>query len=138
MSIRFPLSMMTAPSENEQSSASSAVPRIISATYTSKEFRELASFQRAKLDLSVTAISGTSASLSVDLQVQNQYTLGWASMTAPVSLVSGFTNVTTASSVSQVFELYDECYRVVYTVAGTSPSITFTCSATLNCEEPVF
>lgn len=129
----MPIYLGTPPTENEQAQT---VPRVISTSYTSKEFREFSNFQRCKLQVAVTAISGSGASLTVDLQVQNQFTLTWASVTPAIG--AAFAGITTVSDVSTTFELYDDCYRVVYTVAGSSPSITFTCHATLNCEEPVF
>jgi hypothetical protein len=132
VSFRTIVYLSVPPTENLQAQT---VPRVVTATYTSKEFRELASFQRAKFYVNVSAISGVGAQVQVDVQAQDPVSLNWVSLSilgASPGTVINATGETTA-----VAELYDTNYRVVYTVAGTTPSISMTCVAVVNTEEPI-
>lgn len=134
MSIKSLISLTTSPTQNEQTGAT---PLTISSAGTtqSREYRELGSFNRAVFYLDVSAISGTSPSLTVTVQAQNPLSLKWRDVvTFPAqTAVSG-----TPSSITPITaELYDLNYRAQFVVAGTSPSVTFTLCCVAGCEEPI-
>jgi hypothetical protein len=131
MSVKDLVSLTTLPTENEQTGTT---PKTVTATFTSRMYPELSNFQTARIYVEVTAISGSGASLAVDIQEQNPMTGNWVSMGTP----PGFTAITTVSlPAPTTLTLGGLNYRVVYTIAGTTPSVTFTCCAVPNSEEAI-
>jgi len=129
MSVRDLVSLITLPTENEQSGTT---PKTVAASFTSREYPELANFNRAKFFLNVSAISGSGASLTITIEEEDPFATGiW-------NTVVTFSAITTVSSgTPQAVELYGLNYRLQAVVAGTTPSITFTCGAVTNSEEPL-
>lgn len=131
MAIKQIVSLTTLASANEQSGAA---PITVTSSGNSREYRELASFNRALLFLDISAASGTNPSLTVALQVQDPQSLKWA-QAAAFSAQTAATSTTPITPVA--LELYGLNYRLAWSVSGTTPSFTFTCNAIVGAEEPV-
>lgn len=90
----------------------------------------LESFGAETLDLAVdvTAASGTTPTLDLTLEYSTDGGLTWF---AP-DPVEAFAQIIAATSVIQRFEPKAKYYRVVWAIAGTTPSFTFAVDAFLN------
>lgn len=73
----------------------------------------------------VTAVSGASASMTLSVQWSEDGTV-WADSDP----VDTFTAITATKSVVKQFQVKARLFRVVYTITGTSPSFTFSLTAT--------
>jgi hypothetical protein len=71
--------------------------------------------------LNVTAASGTTPTLDVEVQWSNDGTV-WAS----ADPVDSFTQITGVKAVVKTFPPRAAFYRLRWTIAGTTPSFTFT------------
>lgn len=130
MSIKMQYPLTTLPSSNEQSGVS---PVTVTATGNSREYPELGSFQRAIFFLNVTAVSGTSPTLTVTVQAYNPIAEVWHDLVAfPQQTAVTSTLVTPLTA-----DLYYQTYRVRWVVAGTTPSFTFSCGTIVSSDEPV-
>ncbi|MGL6210811.1 MAG: hypothetical protein ACRC14_13390 [Paracoccaceae bacterium] len=87
--------------------------------------------------INVSAVGGTSPTLTVRMQVQDPVSLGWAdvaaAVTAPISTVS-LTTLTVSPGVSEAANLrvaqgLPRVYRMAWVITGTTPSITFSIGA---------
>jgi hypothetical protein len=107
------------------------------ATWTSRDFGEFGGFTHVALVLDVTAVSGTTPSMTVKLQERSDQKTGGLYLD-PASGYA-FAAVTTAPTLLRlaIDWLYFVKYRAVATISGTSPSFTFTLAAYLSAEEPV-
>ncbi len=106
------------------------------ATGQSADFGEFGSFSRALLVLNVTAVSGTTPSMTVKLQERSDQVTGGLY----VDPASGYAfSAVTATGVSRlaIDWLYVVKYRAVWTISGTTPSFTFSLVAYLSTEEPI-
>lgn len=131
MSVKQVVSLTTLPSANEQTGVA---PLTVTTSGTSREYRELGSFNRALLFLDVSAASGTTPSLTVALQVQDPVSLKWAQ----AAVFTAQTATTGATPIAPVaLELYGLNYRASWAVSGTTPSFTFTFCAVVGAEEPI-
>jgi hypothetical protein len=126
VSVKNLVSLVTLPTANEQASAT---PATVTASGLSREYPELGSFQRAVLLLEVSAVSGTTPSLTVALEMENPLTLNWVA----VSTFAAQTAVS-AAPITATLELYGLKYRLRWTVTGTTPSFTFVCGAIAGAE----
>src|SRR5687767_13776429 len=109
MSFKQTFSLTTLASGNEQTGAS---PITVTATGTSRQYRELGSFWRAILFLDVSAASGTTPSLTVTLETQDQQSGKWCS-------VGAFPAQTAATGGTPITPLTVELYGVNYRLAWT-------------------
>lgn len=81
--------------------------------------------ERVAVGVSVTAVSGVSPTLDVALQWSHDGGTTWL----PAQSADSFTQVTAAAGAVKVFEVKGPLFRVAYTVAGTTPSFTFSVTA---------
>lgn len=131
MALKNLVSLVTLASANEQANASSIT---VAASGTSREYRELGSFQRAILFLDVSAASGTNPSLTVALQVQDPVSQKWSN----AAVFNAQIAATGGTPIPPVItELYGLNYRTSWTVSGASPSFTFSFCAVVGAEEPL-
>jgi hypothetical protein len=130
MSFKQTFSLTTLASGSEQTGAA---PITVTATGTSRQYRELGSFWRAILFLDVSAVSGTTPSLTVALETQDQQSGKWAQLAAfpAQTAITGATPITPVTT-----ELYGVNFRLSWTVSGTTPSFTFTCNAVASSDVP--
>lgn len=78
----------------------------------------------ARLELAVTAHAGTTPTLDVKLQHSKDGSTAWTDVTG-----GAFAQVTTTNGVTRkVFTGLDRFIRVVATIAGTTPSYTYSVS----------
>jgi hypothetical protein len=107
------------------------VPGATTSSGTSREFPEVASFNRGVCYLSVTAASGTSPTLDVKIEEKDPVSGSWFT-------ISTFTQVTTGtSSQRNVFEIYGTSVRANWTLGGTTPNFTFSVTLIAGSEEPI-
>jgi len=105
------------------------------ATGQSADFGEFGSFMRAVLYLNVTAVSGTTPSMTVKLQERSPAVTGGQYFDPSGYAFTAATGVTSERKV--IDPLYAVRYRAVWTISGTTPSFTFSLVAVLSTEEPV-
>ncbi len=72
----------------------------------------------------VTAASGTTPSMTLTLETSNDGSTGWQT-------VASFAAKTAVSSERKVFIGLDKFVRWTWAITGTTPSLTFSCSAQL-------
>lgn len=103
----------------------SATPATITATGQTAGV-EVAGHGVARLDLVVTAASGTSPSDTITIQTSfdNGVTDSWRT-------VAAFPAVTAAGTTRQVFSSLDRWIRASHVVTGTTPSLTYTLAGEL-------
>lgn len=100
---------------------STAVPLTRTTTLTGP-WVELGDVGTLRLDLTVSAASGTTPTLDVALQTSKD-----AGVTDAAHAVASFTQKTAAAQTERkVFSGLDRYARAVYTIGGTTPSFTFT------------
>jgi hypothetical protein len=92
------------------------------ATYTSP-WVELGDLDMLRLQLNVTAASGTTPTL--DVAIQTSYDAG---VTDAARAVASFAQKTAVSAERKAFVGLDRYVRFVATIGGTTPSFTFTVS----------
>lgn len=80
-----------------------------------------ASDRSLHLLLSVTAIAGVGPTLDVSVE----WSMDGGTTFAPSDPVDSFAQITVAKSVTETFTIKAPHYRVVYALAGTTPSFTF-------------
>ena len=134
MTIRMVQPMTTLPNVNEQSGANTLTIASAGTTVT-KEFRELSNFENAAFFLDVTAISGTTPTLDVTIQVQDPISNKWSTLaTFPQQ-----TAVTAASPGRPpvLSALPGVNYRAQFVVGGTGPSVSFSLGVVLRTSEPI-
>lgn len=76
------------------------------------------------LELNVTAVSGTTPSVTLSLEWSND-NAAWA----PADPVDTFTATTTVSRKVKNFSVKGRYVRTVWTISGTTPSLTFVVNA---------
>lgn len=130
MATKILVVMTTLDGENEQTGVS---PKVVTSTGTtlSREFPEFWRFSKAAFILDVATISGSGASLTVIIQGFNPVSGKWHDVVT-------FPAQTAASAASglapMTADLDFQLYRAKWTVAGTSPSITFSLCAFARTE----
>lgn len=130
--IRQLLTMVTLPNVNEQATANTH--QFPSGATLTREYREFASFSRAMFFLDVTAVSGTSPTLDVVVQVQDPISLKWQT----VVTFAQQTAVTGTAIALQTLVVDGLNYRAQFTVGGTAtPTVTCSLVAIVSCEIPV-
>lgn len=90
------------------------------ATFTSDTY-EMGELSTLRMNLDVTAASGTTPTLDVVIQTSNDGSTNWQAL-------GTFAQKTAASSERNVFPGADRFVRVVCTIGGTTPSFTFSLS----------
>jgi hypothetical protein len=130
MAIKMLVPLTTLPTANEQSAAS---PITVTATGLSREYPELASFDTMAVLLDVSAVSGTTPSLTVTVQGHNPLSDKWHDVvTFPAQ------TAVTSTVIAPVSTFLDfQNYRASWTVTGTTPSFTFTLGAIAHTVEPI-
>ena len=78
------------------------------------------------LTANVTAVSGSSPSMTLSVQWSNDGGTTWAD----ADTADTFTAITAAKTVVKQFQVKASMFRVVYTITGTTPSFTFSIVAT--------
>lgn len=78
--------------------------------------------------LDVTAVTGTSPSMTVKVQWTNDGGVTWFDAETPDT----FTALTAAGKVTKVFTIKGLGARLVYTISGTTPSFTFAAHAIIG------
>jgi hypothetical protein len=73
-----------------------------------------------RLTLDITAASGTTPTLDVAIQTSQDGSTGWTT-------VASFAQQTGVATVRKVFAGFDRYARASWTIAGTTPSFTFSC-----------
>lgn len=129
MAIKMLVPMTTLPTANEQTAMS---PITVTATGVSREYPELGSFSRGLFLFCVTAASGTTPTLDVVIQGYDTLAAIWRT----VVTFAQQTAAVAAGVTPQTTTLDYESYRAQWTVAGTSPSFTFTLGCVAHSEEP--
>jgi hypothetical protein len=130
VSIKMQYTLTTLPTVNEQSGVS---PITVTATGTSREYPEFGAFSSGIFFLHVTAVSGTTPSLTVIVQGYNPIAEVWHTV---VSFPAQTT--TTATVLTPITSTLDYMrYRTQWTVSGTSPSFTFSCGVIVNANEAI-
>jgi hypothetical protein len=90
-------------------------------TGNSSETSDLPSDGPGVLYLDVTAASGTTPTLDIDLEVKDPLSGQWFTL---VSLTQA-TGVTTQRLATGLADLADVVFRAVWTIGGTTPDFTF-------------
>jgi hypothetical protein len=73
------------------------------------------------IGLGITAVSGVSASMTLSVEWSHDSGATWLAAES----ADAFNAATAAVSVVKLFDVKAPHYRVVYTISGTAPSITF-------------
>lgn len=131
MTIRAFYPLTTPAGTNEQTGVGQIT---VTASGNSREYPELASFQRGILFLDVSAVSGT-PTIDVTLQVQDPASGKWQAAVAAFAQQTAITGATPL--VAKTVELYGLNYRLAWVVGGGTPSVTFSCGIVCGCEEPI-
>lgn len=105
----------------------------------------LGNFDKARFYLSVSAVSGTTPSLTVwieewDLQSETWvFTVGFTAQTAVTTAGSNGSDGTAARNalIVDVNPLMAQMYRCNWSISGTTPSVTFTLGAWCGAQESV-
>lgn len=98
-------------------------------TTRSREFPEVATFSSIIVDVNITAISGSGATLTVGVEEYDEVSGTWNDLPA-----GQMTAMTTVSHQRIQFSKFGVSLRWRFVAAGTSPSIAFTVGAVLSNE----
>lgn len=137
MALKSFLSLVTpATGTNEQT----AVHQItVTASGTSREYPEMASFHRGIFFLDVVAFTGA-PTFAIALEIEDPLTRKWHRVRkADGTTDFGWTGISATGTKDPIMtELYGLNYRLVWTLTGgTTPSVTFSCCVVMGSEEPV-
>lgn len=118
--------------ENEQTGVSPKTVTVAGTT-VSREFSEFSRLLRGAFLLDISAISGTTPTLDVVVKGFNPVSGKWH----PVVTFPQQSAVSTVPVAPVIVDLHFLLYRAEWTVAGTTPSITFSLCAMANSEEAI-
>lgn len=79
---------------------------------------------RLCLIAAVTAVSGTTPSMTMSIEWSNDGSVFAVADTT----ADAFAAITATTNVAKSFQVKGAYYRIVWTISGTTPSFTFTCS----------
>lgn len=136
MAIKMTIPMWTLATENEQSVGTG---KTVTATGNSREYPELAAFDRAVFILDVTAAAGTTPTLDVTIEGFNEASGKWHTVvTFPQQTAVSPASPLPANSVLKQSATIDFLrHRARWAVSGSSPSFTFTLVAIVHTTEPI-